>query len=363
MTDPIIIDGHQDIAWNYFNNRRDFRRSALEKRRHETDPVFVKRYGHCMVGLPEALEGRVALTNGTIFVSPTWCRMFPDEIILYDTPDEAYREGIRQLEYYHKLAESHEQIVLVQSQADLDTILTSWQDGKEPDEHLLGIVILMEGADPILEPEQVEEWYARGLRIVGPAWTATRYSGGTKALGPLTDLGRELLAAMRKLNMILDLSHIAPEAAYEALERYDGPIIASHANPLRFRPDRPDRNLSDEIISLIAQRDGVIGVMPVNLFLVEGWSMGGRKDAADMNRFIAAIDHVCQLTGSARHVGIGTDFDGGFGSESAPVGFETVADLRKIGPALAERGYSSDDIEAILSGNFLRMLRAGLPDS
>ena len=362
MTEPIVVDGHQDIAWNYFSNRRDFRLSAHEKRRRETDPVFIKRYGRCMVGLPEELEGRVALTNGTIFVSPTWCKMFPDEIILYDTPDEAYREGIRQLEYYHKLAELHEQIVLVQSQADLDTVLTSWQDGKESDERLFGIVILMEGADPILEPEQVEEWYARGLRIVGPAWTATRYSGGTKALGPLTDLGRELLTAMRRLNMILDLSHIAPEAAYEALERYDGPIIASHANPLRFRPDRPDRNLSDEIISLIAQRDGVIGVMPYNLFLVEGWRMGDRKEAADMNRFIAAVDHVCQLAGSARHVGIGSDFDGGFGSESTPVGFETVADLRKIGPALAERGYSPDDIEAILSGNFLRMLRAGLPD-
>jgi membrane dipeptidase len=363
MTDPIIIDGHQDIAWNYFNNRRDFRRSAREKRHDETDPVFVKRYGHCMVGLPEEIEGRVALTNGTIFVSPTWCKMYPDETIVYDTPDEAYREGVRQLEYYHRLAELHEQIVLVQSQVDLDTVLASWQDGKEPDERLFGIVILMEGADPILEPEQVEEWYARGLRIVGPAWTATRYSGGTKALGPLTDLGRELLDAMRKLDMILDLSHIAPEAAYEALERYDGPIVASHANPLRFRPDRVDRSLSDEIINLIAQRDGVIGVMPVNLFLVEGWRMGDRKEAADMNLFIAAVDHVCQVTGSARHVGIGSDFDGGFGGESVPVGFDTVADLHKIGPALAERGYTAGDIEAILSGNFLRMLRAGLPGS
>jgi membrane dipeptidase len=363
MTDPIIIDGHQDIAWNYFNNRRDFRRSAREHRRRETDPVFVQRFGRCMVGLPEEIEGRVALTNGTIFVAPTWSRMHPDEIVLYDTPDDAYREGTRQLEYYHKLAELHEQIVVVQSQADLDTVLASWQDDKDPGERLFGIVILMEGADPILEPEQVEAWYVRGLRIVGPAWTATRYSGGTRALGPLTDLGRELLVAMRKLNMILDLSHIAPEAAYEALERYDGPIIASHANPLRFRPDRVDRNLSDEIISLIAQRDGVIGVMLYNLFLVEGWRMGDRKEAADMNRFIAAIDHVCQITGSARHVGIGSDFDGGFGSDSTPVGFDTVADLHKIGPALAERGYAPGDIEAILSGNFLRMLRAGLPDS
>jgi membrane dipeptidase len=359
----VIVDGHQDIAWNAFNNGRDFRRSAHEQRRRETDPVFLRRYGRCMVGLPEEIEGQVAVAHGTIFVSPAWSKMYADEKILYDTAEEAYRLGMQQLEFYHKLADSHEQIALIETLTDLDTVLATWQDEKEPDEHIFGIVLLMEGADPITGPGQVEEWYARGLRVVGPAWTATRYSGGTKALGPLTDLGRELLAAMRKLNMILDLSHMAPEACYEALDLYDGPLFASHANPLRFRPDRPDRNLSDEMITLIAQRDGVIGVMPYNLFLVEGWRLGDRKEAADMNRLIAAVDHVCQVTGSARHVGIGSDFDGGFGSESVPVGFETVADLQKIGPALAEWGYSPEDIAAVLSKNFLRILRAGLPGS
>ena len=361
MTD-ILVDAHLDIAWNYFNNRRDFACSAWARRRRETDPVFLRRYGRSMAGLPEAILGRIAVICGTIFVSPAWCKMYPDETMLYDTPDEAYRLGMQQLEYYHRLADTNDQIELVQTGADLDAVLATWDEGTSLADHKLGIIILMEGADPILELAQLEEWYASGLRVVGPAWTATRYSGGTKALGPLTDLGRDLLDVMAGYGMVLDLSHMAPEACREALDRYDGPVFASHANPLKFRPDRPDRNLSNDVLRQIAEHDGVAGIIPFNLFLVEGWKMGDRKDAASMEYVVAAIDHVCQVTGSARHVGIGSDADGGFGGESAPVGFETIADLWEIGPALAELGYSSDDITAILSGNFLRVLRAGLPD-
>jgi membrane dipeptidase len=361
MSQNIIVDAHQDIAWNYFQNGRDFRRSAYEHRHRETDLVHLRRYGSCMVGLPEEIEARVAIAFATIFVAPSWNKMYPDERVLYDTPEEAYRQGIRQIEYYHRLADQEERIQLVLSQTDLDAVLATWGADKSEDDHRFGIVPLMEGADPILEPAQLEEWVARGLRIIGPAWTKTRYAGGTKAPGPLTDLGRELLDSMRAYNMILDLSHMTPEGLYEALDRYDGPLFASHANPLRFRQDRPDRNLPDDIIQMIAQRDGVMGIMPYNLFLLEGWKNGDRKDAVTMETVIAAIDHVCQITGSAQHVGIGSDFDGGFGSQSAPVGFDTIVDLQKIGAELTERGYTEDNITAILSGNFLRVLRAGLP--
>jgi membrane dipeptidase len=358
----IIVDGHQDIAWNYFNNRRDFTQSAWDRRRHEIDLDFLQRHGRSMVGLPEEILGRVAVVCGTIFVAPIASRQHPDEAVVYDTPQEAYRQGIQQLDYYHRLAEEHPQIRLVQTREDLDAVLATWKEGTDLADHRLGLVMLMEGADPILEPAQVEEWYARGLRIIGPAWTATRYSGGTKAPGPLTDLGRELLDVMADFRMVLDLSHMAPEACHEALDRYEGPLFASHANPLKFRTDRLDRNLSDRTIELIAERDGVIGIIPYNSFLVNDWQRGDPKDAATMDTVIAAIDHVCQITGSARHVGIGSDFDGGFGSEATPVGFETVADLWEIGPALSAHGYSPDDVSAVLSGNMLRILRAGLPD-
>ena len=180
-------------------------------------------------------------------------------------------------------------------------------------------------------------------------------------MGPLTDLGRDLLAEMDQFGIVLDLAHMAPQACYEALDIYEGPLFASHANPLRCRPSRPDRNLSDEIIELIAQRDGVIGIVPYNLFLLPEWEMGDPKHMATMQHLIEAIDHVCQLTGSAQYVGLGSDADGGFGAESVPVGIETVVDFQEIGSALVARGYNTSDISAILSGNFLRVLRAGLP--
>ena len=80
-----------------------------------------------------------------------------------------------------------------------------------------------------------------------------------------------------------------------------------------------------------------------------------------METVVTAIDYVCQLAGDARHAAIGTDFDGGFGMKSAPLGFDTVADLQLIGPALSKRGYAAEDIESILNGNWLRMLKGALP--
>ncbi len=360
-TKPIIVDGHLDIAWNYLNNERHFPQSALAGRAQERGSAVAQNYGARMVGLPECLLGRVALLVGTIFVSPTSSAFFADEKVLYDTPEEATRWGRRQLDYYHRLADEHEKIALVRTQADLDAVLTTWAEGTTLTGHHVGIIVGMEGADPIQSPTHVEEWYARGLRVLGPAWTGTRYSGGTRAPGPLTALGRELLDVMAQFGMVLDLAHMAPEAALEALDRYEGPLFASHANPLKFRPEATTRSLSDEVIRRIAERGGAIGIVPFNLFLVRGWRPGDRKDAATWQTVVAAIDHVCQLTGSAQHVGLGSDFDGGFGAESAPVGLDTIADLLSIGEQLRLHGYAPEDVAAILGGNFLRILRAGLP--
>jgi membrane dipeptidase len=69
------------------------------------------------------------------------------------------------------------------------------------------------------------------------------------------------------------------------------------------------------------------------------------------------IDHICQLTGSAQHVGIGTDLDGAFGREQCPYDLETIADLQKLPVLLSKRGYSPADIEGMLHNNWLRFLR------
>jgi membrane dipeptidase len=76
---------------------------------------------------------------------------------------------------------------------------------------------------------------------------------------------------------------------------------------------------------------------------------------------VDAVVDLCDLTGGVRHVAVGTDFDGGQGAESAPLGIETIADLPRLGDALVARGFSDDEAAAVLGGNWLRWLRETMP--
>ena len=354
----IIVDAHEDIAFNWLAGGRDWRHSALATRRAEAGQEDKRRAGLASTGLPDSLAGRVGLICATLFTAPRSRHASgPWDSLSYSDAREAYALASSQLDYYERLADEHGQISLVHNLAQLDAVLATWDDGAPEQERQVGLVLLMENADPIIEPEQFEEWYERGVRIVGPAWTASRYCGGTGQPGPLTDEGRALLEIMAEYGALLDLSHMAEEACREALDRYEGPIFASHSNPRRFCDT--DRHLEDDMLRQLAERGGVAGVVLFNRFLSNSWSGPPRLP---LDVVLQVIDHVCQLTGSAAHVGIGSDLDGGFGAESAPLGIETVADLSAIGVGLAARGYGQDDIAAILGGNMLRQLRGTLPE-
>jgi membrane dipeptidase len=169
-----------------------------------------------------------------------------------------------------------------------------------------------------------------------------------------------LLAAMADLGLMLDVSHLAEEAFFEAVDRFEGQIVATHANP-RARVPGP-RQLSDVMIRRLVERDGVMGIALYNPFLRPGWAVGDAKDTVTLDDVVAGVDHVCQVVGDAAHVGLGSDFDGGFGAESAPAEMDTVADLARVGPALGELGYGEEDIAAVLGENWLRVLRTSLPE-
>lgn len=356
----LLIDAHEDIAWNVRSFGRDYRRSALETRRREADTPFPSYNGNTLLGKAEWLLGHVGIIFATTFVAPARRRMGAWDTQSYATAQQAYDLVNAQLDVYHRLADEDAQIALVGTQADLDAVLKSW-DGDQPlADRRIGLVPLMEGADAIREPAEVEYWYERGVRIVGLAWEATRYAGGTHEPGPLTTLGHELIEAMASINMVLDLSHLAEEAYFQAATRYEGPLIASHANPYRFCPTT--RGLTDHMIDVLAERGGVVGIVGYNAFLKPGWRKGDRRSEVGLLTIVDAIDHVCQVTGSAEHVGIGTDFDGGLGVEHVPSGVDTIADLQKIVVLLAERGYTDEQIDAIFHGNWLRVLRTALPE-
>ncbi len=363
---PLIVDAHLDIAYNVLYAERDYRRSALVTRRRESDGWRRRRFGQCTVGLPEMIRGRVGLCFGTIFVEPHARRM-NDGLPAYRDEHEAHRLGMTQLDFYRHLADQEPHVMLVTNQAELQALCAAWGVAAAPSPlsgyvprapHPVGIVLLMEGADPILEPKEVERWYELGLRIIGPAWDATRYAGGTWRGGRLTKLGRALLSVMAEYNVILDLSHLSHEALFEALDAFEGQhVIASHSNPYRYAPT--PRHLPDKAIEAIAERQGVIGVVLYNRFLKKEWS--GRKHDVTLDDVVRMIDHVCQVTGSADHVGIGSDYDGGFGAEATPRELDTIRDHYKIGQALLARGFELQHVANIMYGNWLRVLRQALP--
>ncbi|MEM6281222.1 MAG: membrane dipeptidase [Chloroflexota bacterium] len=357
----ILVDAHQDIAYNAFAFNRDYTLPAYKKRHLE--PLTDQRPGpgRPTLGLPDSLMGRVALTFATVFVAPAGGGMFTDgHEPSYTDARQAHTEGIKQIDYYERLQDEHEQVQIIHSAKDLDTVLATWAEGTPYAQRVQGLVLLMEGADPIIEPKQFEEWYERGLRIVGPTWSAgTRYAAGNREDGPLTAQGMELLEVLADARTILDTSHLAEQAFFQAVERYEGPLIASHSNPRHFRESM--RNLSDRQIQHLAERDGVMGIVTYNLFLNRTWRAGDAR--LPFTIVLDAIDYICQLTGSAAHVGIGSDLDGGFGVEAVPQGIDTSGDLWWITTGLRKRGYTEADIEAIAGGNFLRKLRESLPGS
>ncbi len=359
----IVIDGHQDIAYNIQIWKRDYSLSAHAIRQAESEANLIRLRGQATLGLEDWLAGNVAVVFGTLFTEPARPTSLSEgHGQPFHTPQEAHQLAMWQLDTYHRMADENRWFRLIKTARDLDEVLVTWQqprDAAKPDPRQIGVVVLMEGADPIVEPEQVELWYERGLRIVGLAWAATRYAGGNHEPGPLTDLGRRLLRVMRQFNMGLDLSHCAEQAYFQALDAYDGPVIASHANPRKCVNQA--RNLSDEMIRRLIERDGIVGVMPVNVMLKPGWRRGDPKEQVALADVVGAIDHVCQLAGNARHAGIGTDFDGGFGAQDIPAELDTIADVGKIGDELAKRGYAQADVEAIMSGNWLRFLGKVLP--
>lgn len=356
MTEPIIVDAHEDIAWAGLALGRDYLRSAQETRRLEEGTDAVRRNGRCMLGLPEWLEGRIAIICGSVYLTPNTAGIMGWDPQNYTNAEEAFQRANEQLDYYERLAERSEQVRLIGNRADLEAVLASWDAGSPQ----VGIIPALEGADPIRRPEDVEYWYGRGVRIVALAWAAgSRYAGGNRALGPLTDAGRALLDVLAESGMILDVSHLAEEAFWEVVDRYEGLVVATHSNPRALVPG--PRQLSDQMIRALAMRDGVIGIAPYNRFLVPDWSPADGKEAVTLQDVAAAIDHVCQVVGDAAHVGLGSDFDGGFGAEATPLGVDTVADLPKIADALAERGFAESDIAAVMAGNWLRVLRAALP--
>jgi membrane dipeptidase len=375
---PILVDAHEDLAWNMLTFGRDPTVSVTETRRREA-PTSIAEWnkGECLLGWPEYQAGQVAVVFATLFAAPARAKEGDWDVLTYRDASQARRIYRDSLDAYQRLADrAPDKFRLVGSRSDLQAVLDAWQKPLPPAEetepgqpprlagHPVGLVILMEGAEAIREPDEVEEWRQGGVRFIGPAWRGNLYTGGTREPSPLTAAGRALLAAMAANGLGLDISHMDPPAAFQAVEFYEGTVVASHANPEALLKGRDlNRFLPDRLIDALLERDGVIGITPYNVFLDPAWSLS-RPDAKQLVGIEVVanhIDYVCQRAGDARHAAIGSDFDGGFGAACTPAEIDSIADLQLLDARLAARGYAPADIAAIFGGNWLRILERTLP--
>jgi membrane dipeptidase len=241
--------------------------------------------------------------------------------------------------------------------AALEAHVAAWQNGGEGQP--LGFILSMEGADSVLSPDQVGEWYQAGLRIIGPAhYGVSPYAHGTGTEGGLFPPGKPLLQEMERVGMILDVTHLSDQCFDEALDIYGGPVLASHHNCRALAPDQ--RQLTDAQIKRLIGRGAVIGAALDAWMMVPGWIRGEtRPEAAGvkLETIVNHIDRVCQLAGSANHSAIGTDLDGGFGREQSPYDLDTIADLQRLPELLRKHGYKSDAIRSIMHGNWVRFFK------
>jgi membrane dipeptidase len=346
-----IVDGHLDLAENVTLFGRDLTASVQEIRAHES-----RSREQATVSLPEMSRGGIAVAIATVtagFLVADVGEDFQPRSALYSTPEEAEAQALRQIDLYRRW-EREARVRLILSSADLEHHLELWHaDG------LPGLVLLMEGADPIVRVSDLGDWWRRGLRIVGLTFGDTRYGAGVAGgsaepkSGGLTDAGVEMLAEMAACGFAWDVSHLTEEGIWQGLEAGAPRVCASHANAQALTPT--NRHLSDPVIAAIAARRGVIGVVLYNRFLEPAWRRDGAVAVTVEHDVRRHIDHIAGVAGWSA-VGIGSDLDGGLGREESPQEIETIADLGTIGSVVPDHARA-----AVLGENWLSFLRAALP--
>lgn len=356
MSKPFIIDAHLDLAMNAMEWNRDLSRPLDEVRQREMHMKDKPDRGKGTVCLPELRKGRIGLV-----VATQLSRYTPPGSSLpgWNSPQQAWAMTQAQLAWYREM-EAMGEMKQIRNLNQLDAHLALWNDTNVNDDtKAIGYILSLEGADSLVNISYLHKAYEYGLRAIGLShFGHGRYAPGTKMEGRITPLGKELLKEMGHLNLILDVTHLTDEGFNEALDLYQGPVWASHHNVRKIAPTQ--RQLSDEQIKLLIERNAVIGGM------LDCWAMDIRfidtvSDPWQLNirleNLVDHWDHICQIAGNSNHIAIGSDLDGIFGTEQSPWDLNSIADLQKYQSILLKRGYKQEDVENIFHKNWLRFLR------
>ncbi|AYN69372.1 peptidase M19 [Euzebyella marina] len=348
-----IFDAHLDLSMNAMEWNRDLTWPVEEIRKSEMGMTDKPDRGKNTVSFDAMRKGNIGLCMATQIARyvkkgnnlPGW-----------KSPHQAWAQTQGQLTWYRSMEEIGE-LVQITNTVELENHLDFWntQEGKKP----IGYILSLEGADSIVTLEHLEKSYEQGLRAIGPAhYGPGTYAFGTDSVGGIGVKGKELLKEIERLNLILDATHLCDQSFWEAMDCYQGPVWASHNN-CRALVDH-NRQFSDEQIKELISRGAVIGMVLDAWMMVPNW-VRGKSDPVTANcslqQMVDNLDHICQIAGNTDHVGIGTDLDGGFGTEQGPMDIDTIADLQKIPALLSKRGYNAEDVEKILHSNFINFLK------
>jgi membrane dipeptidase len=349
------IDAHLDLSMNALEWNRDLRRPIAEINEREKGLTDKPDRGNGVVSLPELRKGEIGLVVATQigrYIAPD------NPLPGWHSPEQAWAQTQGQLAWYKAMEEDGEMVQITDLES-LEKHIELWKYAKSTPEKPVGYILSLEGADSIITIKHLERAYRSGLRAIGPAhYGPGRYVNGTDATGKMGKDGIELLKEIERLGIILDATHLCDDAFWQALDNFNGHVWASHNNCRTLV--NHNRQLSDEMIRELISRGAVIGAALDAWMMVPGW-MRGVSTPKEMNCnlevMIDHIDHICQIAGNSLHIGIGTDLDGAFGKEQCPYDLETIADLQKVPALLNKRGYTKQDVENMMHGNWLRFLR------
>ncbi|MBK0369791.1 dipeptidase [Flavobacterium agrisoli] len=349
-----IFDAHLDLSMNALEWNRDLRNPVKTLRELEKGLTDKPDRERATVSFPELRKGNVG-----IVVATQIARYVKPNISIpgWNSPEQAWAQTQGQLQWYKCMEEAGE-LFQITNKHTLQQHIALWNNDDLNDQKPIGYILSLEGADSLVTIDYVERAYQYGLRAIGPAhYGPGRYANGTDSSGKMGQAGLDLLSEMERLNIILDATHLCDDAFWQALDHFNGALWASHNNCRSLV--NHNRQFSDEQLKALIERGAVIGGALDAWMLVPNWERGISKPEAmncNLQTVFEHLDHICQLAGNARHIGIGSDLDGAFGTEQCPHDLDTIADLQKLVTIFKSNGYSERDLQHIFHQNWIDFL-------
>lgn len=347
-----VIDGHNDLPWHArLEAGYDWERLDIAGRRTDTH-----------TDLPRLREGGVGGQFWSVYVPGTM------------TDEEAVIATLEQIDAVHRLVAAYPQ--------DLRLVTHPSELASAPGDHRIASMLGAEGGHSIGNSLGVLRMLHRlGVRYMtlthnhNVAWADA--ATDVPRLGGLSRFGQEVVAEMNRLGMLVDLSHVAPDTMRAALDVSSAPVIFSHSSA-KAVCDCP-RNVPDDVLRRLADNGGVCmvtfvtefvnqpaaqwradamagslaaGLDPLDLESLKAWARANMppKPAASLDDVVRHVEHVREVAG-IDHVGLGGDYDG---TDSLPKGLEDVTGYPRILAALADRGWSDEDLAKLAGDNITR---------